>query len=46
MWGLGELLESHDDWATIICLVGVGQEIHDGEGTFPSGGNNGHDRQL
>lgn len=24
-------LDRHDDWAAIICLVGGGQEIHDGE---------------
>lgn len=24
-------LADHDDWAVIICLVGGGQEIHDGE---------------
>jgi len=24
-------LDRHKDWATIICLVGGGQEIHDGE---------------
>ncbi len=25
-------LDRHDDWATIVCLVGGGQEIHNGEG--------------
>ena len=24
-------LDRHDEWAVIICLVGGGQEIHDGE---------------
>ncbi len=26
-----EYMNRHKDWATIICLVGGGQEIHDGE---------------
>ena len=25
-------LDRHEDWATIVCLVGGGQEIHTGEG--------------
>lgn len=26
-----EYMNRHQDWATIVCLVGGGQEIHDGE---------------
>ena len=26
-----EIMNRHDDWCVIICLVGGGQEIHDGE---------------
>ena len=26
-----EYMNRHRDWATIVCLVGGGQEIHDGE---------------
>lgn len=25
------IMDRHDDWAVIICLVGLGQDIHDGE---------------
>ncbi len=27
-----EIMGRHDDWAVVICLIGNGQEIHDGEG--------------
>ena len=27
-----EFMDRHDDWATIVCLVGGGQEINTGEG--------------
>jgi hypothetical protein len=27
-----DIMASHTDWAMIVCLVGNGQEIHDGEG--------------
>ena len=27
-----ELVGRHEDWAVIVCLIGGGQEIHDGEG--------------
>ena len=27
-----EIMGRHDDWAVIVCLIGNGQEIHDGEG--------------
>jgi hypothetical protein len=26
------IMARHDDWAVIVCLIGHGQEIHDGEG--------------
>lgn len=29
---LMDIMERHDGWAAIVCLVGGGQEIHDGEG--------------
>ena len=28
---LMEILDRHDDWAVMICLVGLGQDIYDGE---------------
>ncbi|MGI4976954.1 MAG: DNA/RNA helicase domain-containing protein [Janthinobacterium lividum] len=27
-----DVMARHDEWAAIVCLVGGGQEIHDGEG--------------
>lgn len=27
-----EIMGRHDDWAVVVCLIGNGQEIHDGEG--------------
>lgn len=27
-----EILGRHEDWAVVVCLIGNGQEIHDGEG--------------
>jgi hypothetical protein len=27
-----DAMARHDDWAVVVCLVGGGQEIHDGEG--------------
>jgi hypothetical protein len=27
-----DIMAAHGDWAVIICLIGHGQEIHDGEG--------------
>lgn len=27
-----EVMNRHQDWSSIICLIGGGQEIHDGEG--------------
>jgi len=29
------LLDRHDDWAVIVCLIGGGQEIHKGEAGLP-----------
>lgn len=26
-----QIMDRHDDWAVIVCLVGLGQDIHDGE---------------
>ncbi len=28
-------LDRHQDWGVLVCLVGGGQEIHDGEGGLP-----------
>lgn len=28
---LFRVMDRHDDWAVMICLVGLGQDIHDGE---------------
>lgn len=28
-------MDRHKDWATVICLIGGGQEINDGEGGLP-----------
>jgi hypothetical protein len=27
-----EIMGRHEDWAVVVCLIGNGQEIHDGEG--------------
>lgn len=27
-----DIMQAHRDWAVIVCLIGHGQEIHDGEG--------------
>ena len=27
-----EIMAAHRDWAVVVCLIGHGQEIHDGEG--------------
>jgi hypothetical protein len=27
-----DIMRAHKDWAVIVCLIGHGQEIHDGEG--------------
>lgn len=27
-----DIMQAHPDWAVIVCLIGHGQEIHDGEG--------------
>lgn len=32
---LVETMDRHQDWATIVCLVGGGQEIHRGEAGLP-----------
>ena len=31
------IMDRHEDWTTIICLVGGGQEIHTGESAGISG---------
>lgn len=28
---LFSIMDRHDDWAVMICLVGLGQDIYDGE---------------
>lgn len=28
-------MDRHRDWAVVVCLIGGGQEIHDGEGGLP-----------
>ena len=30
-------LDQREDWATIVCLVGGGQEINTGEAAFQNG---------
>ncbi|WP_239003037.1 DUF2075 domain-containing protein [Rhodovastum atsumiense] len=34
-----DIMARHRDWAVLVCLVGGGQEIHDGEGGLAEWGN-------
>jgi len=34
-----DIMRAHPDWAVMICLIGQGQEIHDGEGGLAEWGD-------
>ena len=40
-----DIMQAHQDWAVVVCLIGHGQEIHDGEGGLAEWGAALLDRQ-